>query len=115
MVEFITLLFGHHDSAELTYMKRLMSEIDNRFNRLDNRFDEVKRKIDWSSVEVKFGILEQKIIAVAKEFQKVYSIPASGMKSQARFFVLNNESDFQNSASKLYDGITNENGVFTKS
>ena len=46
IVGFFTGLFGTQESAELSYLKHMFTEIDNRFNRLDGQFDDVKRKIE---------------------------------------------------------------------
>ncbi|CAH1802277.1 unnamed protein product [Owenia fusiformis] len=99
------------DSAELAYLKWMMKNIDNRFNRLDSRFDEVQRMIDWTKVAVNFGQIEQKILAMDVEFRLLYTggAPAANRK---QVFITHFESDYQLSGLKLYNAIVHTQGTF---
>ncbi|CAH1802276.1 unnamed protein product, partial [Owenia fusiformis] len=99
------------DSAELAYLKEMMKNIDNRFNRLDSRFDEVQRMIDWTKVAVNFGQIEQKILAMDVEFKLLYTggAPAANKK---QVFITHFESDYQLSGLKLYNAIVHTQGTF---
>ncbi|ESP03286.1 hypothetical protein LOTGIDRAFT_237783 [Lottia gigantea] len=111
-VSFIMGFFGHSESAELKAIKRLYTEVDNRFDKVDLQFIEVKRLIDWSKIQIQYSDIEQKINAVNQEFENIYKFSIGAVKTTASAFVKNFESDYQNSGSKLYDGIMNEGRVF---
>ena len=90
------------DSAELHYMKNMMKEIDTRFDRLDSRFDDIERKIEWTAKEVTFVQIEQKILAMAQEYEHVYEVPPEGTADQKTLFVQAYKNNYDSSGFNLY-------------
>ncbi|CAH1801663.1 unnamed protein product [Owenia fusiformis] len=110
-LSFILAFIPASDSAVLAYLKDMMENIDNRFNRLDSRFDEIQRLIDWNKVAVNFGQIEQKILAMDVEHRHLYTSGAPPA-NRKRVFVTHFESDFQLSGLKLYNAIVYTHGTF---
>lgn len=100
------------ESAELQYMKKMMKEIDNRFDRFDSRFNDVERLIDWTKVQVNFGQIEQKIMAMAKECEELYKVPPAARANRKDIFVDTYDSDYMNSGIKLYQALVEPGGTF---
>ncbi|CAH1802460.1 unnamed protein product [Owenia fusiformis] len=108
---FVLAFIPSQDSAELAYMKKMMGQIDNRFNVIDNRFNDIERLIDWTKVAVNFGQIEQNINAMHSQYITLYSTnqPSENAK---QLFIINYNSVYQLSALKLYQAITQTHGTF---
>ena len=74
----------------------------------------MKRAIDWRAVEISYGVYERKIRALEVDLNRVYSVSSSNFKIEKDHFLRNFENDFDNSLQKLYDGIVNDDHVFSK-
>jgi hypothetical protein len=92
-----SISFIPSDTAELAFAKKMMKQIDNRFDRVDSQFNNVEKLIQWNAVKVNFGQIEQKILAMSKEFQLMYEVPQSAVENRKILFVNHYHSDYQNS------------------
>ncbi|XP_063447977.1 uncharacterized protein LOC134727526 [Mytilus trossulus] len=110
-IGFIIALFPS-ESKELAYMKEMMKAIDRRFDRMDRRFDNIEQMIKWSVVKISFGQIEQKIKAMTREFEYLYSVPPAAVENRRKLYISNYDSDYQNSGTKLYQSIVNKQGTF---
>ena len=100
------------DSAELAFMKEMMTQIDARFDQMDSRFNDIERLIDWSVVQVNFGQIEQKILAMSEEYEHIYEVPPEATANRKTIFLDAYDSDYQNSGYKLYHAIVEPSGKF---
>ncbi|ESO85276.1 hypothetical protein LOTGIDRAFT_167849 [Lottia gigantea] len=107
-VSFIMGFFRQPESAELKAIKRLYTEVDNRFDKVDLQFIEVKQLIDWSKIQIQYSDIEQKINAANGVFECIYKFSTGALNITTSAFVTNFDNDYQNSGIKLYDGIMNE-------
>ena len=96
------------ESAELAFMKEMMTQIDARFDRLDSRFNDIERLIDWSVQSIKFDQIEEKIVAMARVYELMYEVPPNTTANMKILFLKTYESDYQNSGYKLYHAIVQE-------
>jgi hypothetical protein len=108
----LVMAFIPSESAELKFMKNMMKQIDNRFDRVDSRFNDIERLINWNAVKVNFGQIEQKILAMSKEFQFIYEVPKTAVENRKIIFVNHYNSDYQNSGTKLYQAVIYKQGTF---
>ncbi|CAH1802461.1 unnamed protein product [Owenia fusiformis] len=108
---FVLAFIPSADSAELAYMKDMMKKIDNRFNKVDSRFNDIERLIDWTKVAVNFGQIEQNINAMHSQYITLYTTTPPTANSK-QIFIVNYNSVYQLSALKLYQAITQNQGVF---
>ncbi|CAC5390043.1 unnamed protein product [Mytilus coruscus] len=104
-------VFIPSESKELSYMKEMMKYIDNRFDQMDKRFDSIEQMIKWNVVQVNFGQIEQRIKAMAREYRYLYIVPPAAVENRKKIYISNYESDYQNSGTKLYQSIVNEQGT----
>ncbi|XP_063439612.1 uncharacterized protein LOC134720940 [Mytilus trossulus] len=107
----VVMAFIPSESDELAYMKTMMSNIDNRLDQFDTRFDDVERLIQWNTVEINFGQLEQRIKAVSHQLEIVYSVPSAAVPNRKLIFIDNYDSDYQNSGLKLYQAIVAQHKI----
>ena len=108
----LIMAFIPSDTAELAFAKKMMKQIDNRLDRVDSQFNNVEKLIQWNAVKVNFGQIEQKILAMSKEFQLMYEVPQSAVKNRKILFVNHYHSDYQNSGFKLYHALIGKQGTF---
>ncbi|XP_076106742.1 uncharacterized protein LOC143075263 [Mytilus galloprovincialis] len=108
----VVLAFIPSESDELAFMKNMMKNIDNRLDIMDTRFNDIERLIQWNTVAINFGQLEQRINAVSREFQFIYLVPQDAVENRKLLFISNYDGDYQNSGSKLYDAIVEKHGTF---
>ncbi|XP_076106910.1 uncharacterized protein LOC143075402 [Mytilus galloprovincialis] len=104
--------FFQSESAELAYMKKMMKYIDSRFDQMDKRFDNIEQMIKWNVVQVNFGQIEQRIKAMEHELRNLYSVPSEAVENRKKIYILHYESDYQNSGTKLYHAIVNNQSIF---
>lgn len=113
-VSFVLGFIPGSESAELRYMKEMMTQIENRFDRIDSQLDDVKRLINWNPIRVKFGEIEQIIESMSMEFQHLYKGSTNYLnaaESRKEHFVSTYKADYHNSGYKLYRAIVS-GGVF---
>ena len=106
------MAFIPSESVELKFMKNMMKQIDNRFDRVDSSFTKVLRLIDWNAVKVNFGQIKQKILAMSNEYQFIYEVPKTAVENRKIIFVNHYDSDYQNSGTKLYQAVIHKQGTF---
>ncbi|CAH1802060.1 unnamed protein product [Owenia fusiformis] len=105
------LAFVSTDSAELTYMKEMMTEIDARFSKVEARLGDIQTLIEWTNVEQSLGAIELTVATLDMEFKLFYS--TSGSASEKRIHFINvYDNNYGVSGSKLYLMIVGEGGTF---
>ena len=105
------LSFANTESPELIAIKALARRVDEGFHRIDSQFEDIGRKLDWLPVMIKVMEIEQRIQAVQDQFEILTDVQASEYEDQKEIFIMNYESDYQSSGTKLYEAILNENHV----
>ncbi|XP_061166899.1 uncharacterized protein LOC133175799 [Saccostrea echinata] len=105
----------HPLSTDSSLLKRLLIEVDRQFKSLSMDFKGMMQRLEEQRIQIQLGITEQKIRVAAQELELLHSIPAEAFSEQVQLFILNYESDFQNSAKKLLYSIMNENNLFHRS
>ncbi|XP_071178588.1 uncharacterized protein [Mytilus edulis] len=108
----IVLALNPIESEELSLMKDMMKNIDNRLDQVDNRFNDIERLIKWNVVQINFGQIEQRIKAVSREFQYIYNVPEAAVQNRKELYIWSYKSDYQNSGTKLYQAIVERQGTF---
>lgn len=102
------------ETAELRYMRRMLSTIENRFDRIDVRLDEIARQIDWSRTRTQLYPYERRISSLKIELQRFFN-----SKTNVEFsfynesFVRAYENGIQHSTRMLYNHIVSSNFVFS--
>lgn len=102
------------ETAELRYMRRMLSTIENRFDRIDVRLDEIARQIDWSRTRTQLYPYERRILTLKIELQRFFN---SNTYEEFSFnnesFVRVYENGIQHSTQMLYNHIVSSNFVFS--
>ena len=106
------LAFADTESPELRAIKSLARRVDQGFDQIDTQFADIRREINWLPVRINFMAIEQKIRAVQNEFEHLSRVQASAYWAQKQIFTTNFESDYQNSGTKLYEAIMNQNYLY---
>ncbi|CAH1790624.1 unnamed protein product [Owenia fusiformis] len=101
------------DSAELEFMKNMMTEIDNHFDRVDSRFNDVERLIKWTETAVKFGEIETALNALEEEYRLFYKSTASS-ENVKELFIKRYDSNYRLAGTKLYQALVNPGGTFNE-
>lgn len=102
------------ETAELRYMRRMLSTIENRFDRIDLRLDEIARQIDWSRTRTQLYPYERRILSLKIELQRFFNSKTNGEFSfYNESFVRAYENGIQHSARMLYNHIVSSNFVFS--
>lgn len=96
-------------------LKRLLIEVDRRFKELSFDFQDMMQKLEEQRIQTQLGITEQKIRVAAQELELLHSVPTEAFSEQVQLFILNYESDFQNSAKKLLYSLREDNNMFHRS
>ena len=73
----------------------------------------MKNAIDWSTVVVSYGTYERKIRAAEENLNRIYRVQRQARKNEKNNFIIQYESDFDNSVQKLYDVIVNNDQVIS--
>ncbi|PAA85761.1 hypothetical protein BOX15_Mlig002390g1 [Macrostomum lignano] len=105
---------GSSDSEDLKFARQAFAEINSKLESFTNEFREVKELIDWSAIQVSYGTYERSIRAMKTQLQLLIEAPSSSTEDLRKQFVMKYESDFQNAAEKIYDGIVNGDMIFTR-
>lgn len=86
------LIFGIQasstESTELKYLRNLSESINRRFDQVNVQFNDVKNLIDWSAIQVSYGMLESNIHVVSDHFSRIFQVPESGINHQKTLFVI---------------------------
>lgn len=103
------------NSLDSRLLKNLMIEVDREFKGLSVKLENLIHKMEEHRIQMQLGNTEQKIRVAAQELEILHSVPADAFSEQVRLFILNYESDFQNSAKKLFHSVMSENSIFYQS
>ena len=101
------------DSAELIFMREKFEEVNVKLDIITAEFTEVKNAIDWSTVVVSYGTYERKIRAAEENLNRIYSVQGQTRENEKENFIIQYESDFDNSVQKLYDVIVYNDQVIS--
>ena len=101
------------DSEELIFMREKFEEVNEKLYIITAEFTEVKNAIDWSTVVVSYGTYERKIRAAEENLNRIYRVQRQARKNEKNNFIIQYESDFDNSVQKLYDVIVNNDQVIS--
>lgn len=114
----IKLIFGIQassaESPELKYLRNMSESINRRFDQVNVQFNDVKNLIDWSAVQVSYGMLESNIHAVSDQFSRIFQVPESGANQQKRLFVISYHNGYIDSGSKLFTAFMQDHGVISQ-
>lgn len=103
------------NSLDSRLLKNLMIQVDREFKGLSVKLENLIHKMEEHRIQMQLGNTEQKIRVAAQELEILHSVPADAFSEQVRLFILNYESDFQNSAKKLFHSVMSENSIFYQS
>ncbi|CAH1797746.1 unnamed protein product [Owenia fusiformis] len=107
------MTFVSGDSAELTYMKEMMKEIDRRFGMVDSKLEDIQALIEWSNFERSLRQIELNVQTMDRIYKNFYEF--EGLASdKKRDFSISYESSYDLSGSKLYELAVKESS-FTDS
>lgn len=101
--------------ADVSLLKSLVLEVDREIKGLSVDFEDMIHKMEEQRIQMQLGNTEQKIRVAAQELEILHSVPADAFSEQVNLFILNYESDFQNSAKKLLQSVMSDNNIFYKS
>lgn len=114
----IKLIFGIQasstESPELKYLRNLSESINRRFDQVNMQFNDVKNLIDWSAVQVSYGMLESNIHVVSDQFSRIFQVPESGTIQQKRLFMISYKTGYIDSGSKLFTAFMQDHGVISQ-
>ena len=86
-------------------MRGQFKQINVKLDYITAEFTEVKNAIDWSTVVVSYGTYERKIRAAEENLNRIYRVQRQAREDEKENFIIQYESDFDNSVQKLYDVI----------
>lgn len=102
------------ESTELRYMRRMLSTIENRFDRIEVRLTAIARQIDWSRTRTQLYPYERRILSLQTELQRLYNSRSNeDFSFYNHSFVREYENDYQQSTQLLYEHIVSANFVFS--
>ncbi|XP_052818486.1 uncharacterized protein LOC128244526 [Mya arenaria] len=100
------LSFFGAESPELSLLKHLFTEVENRFDHIDVQFAQLRRQVAFVATQVHFTDLESNINAVHSEFITLTKVTNSaGYKYEAGEFKDTYDRTYESSGIKLYQGI----------
>ncbi|XP_052815076.1 uncharacterized protein LOC128242080 [Mya arenaria] len=103
----LALSFFGKPSAELTLLKTLFTEVENRFDHIDVQFAQLRQQVAFIPTQVHFTDLESNINAVHSEFITLSKTTnLAGYKYEAGEFKNTYDRTYESSGIKLYQGIT---------
>lgn len=108
-----TFTGGSSESAELKYMKEQFAIVNTKLDALEYDFKEVKDLIDWRVVKVNVGRYEGRIRQLTEALTNFVNAPKGAEEVFRMMFVSAYEFDYSDSASKLYNALSNENNIFS--
>ena len=101
------------DSEELIFMREKFEELNVKLDVITAEFTEVKNDFDWRTVVVSFGTYERKIRAAEDNLNRIYRVQGQTRENEKENFIIQYESDFENSVQKLYDVIVYNDQVIS--
>ncbi|XP_062617126.1 uncharacterized protein LOC134278837 [Saccostrea cucullata] len=101
------------ESAELKFMREMLSRIENRFDKVDQKLNEIARRMDWNRAQVQFFTFEKKIKAMKLELEKFYNVSSKDFTTFRDTFTTIYECVYENSAQLLYSHIVSHGSTFS--
>lgn len=101
-------------STELKNLRNLSESINRRFDQVNVQFNDVKNLIDWSAIQVSYGMLESNIHVVSDQFSRIFQVPESGINHQKTLFVISYKNGYIDSGSKLFTAFMQDHGVISQ-
>ncbi|XP_062571167.1 uncharacterized protein LOC134233200 [Saccostrea cucullata] len=101
------------ESAELKFMREMLSRIENRVDKVDQKLDEIARRMDWNRAQVQFFTFEKKIKAMKLELEKFYNVSSKDFTTFRDTFTTIYECVYENSAQMLYSHIVSSGSTFS--
>ena len=93
-------------SAEYQLLKRLFTQVENRFDQVDVQFAALRRQVAFVATQVHFTDLESNINAVHSELKTLSEVTNSaGYRSESHEFVRTFDRTYESSGIKLYNSI----------
>lgn len=102
------------ESHELQYLRNMSESISRRFDQVDSQFNDVKKLINWSAVQVSYGILERNIHTVSGQFNRILQVPESGVNEQRKLFITSYQSGYRDSGTNLFRAFMQDHGVISQ-
>lgn len=102
------------ESTELKYLRNLSESINRRFDQVNVQFKDVKNLIDWSAIQVSYGMLESNIHVVSDHFSRIFQVPESGINHQKTLFVISYKNGYIDSGSKLFTAFMQDHGAISQ-
>ena len=102
----LALSFFGGPSAELTLLKQLFTQVENRFDLIDVQFSQLRRQVAFVATQVHFTDIESNINAVHHEFTLLSKVRnLAGYKYEANEFKRTFDRTYESSGTKLFQGI----------
>ena len=93
-------------SPEYRLLKRLFTEVENRFDQVDVQFAALRRQVAFVATQVHFTDLESNINAVQSGLKVLSQVTNSaGYKSESQEFIHTFDRTYESSGIKLYNAI----------
>lgn len=102
------------ESHELQYLRNMSESISRRFDQVDSQFNDVKKLINWSAVQVSYGMLESNIHIASGQFNRIFQVPESGVNEQRKLFITSYQSGYRDSGTKLFTAFMQDQGVISQ-
>ena len=93
-------------SPEYQLLKKLFTQVENRFDQVDVQFAALRRQVAFVATQVHFTDLESNINAVQSELNVLSQVTNSaGYKSESQEFIHTFDRTYESSGIKLYNAI----------
>ena len=93
-------------SAEYLLLKRMFTQVENRFDKVDVQFAALRRQVAFVATQVHFTDLESNIYAVQTELKVLSQVTNSaGYRSESHEFIHTYDRTYESSGIKLYHAI----------
>lgn len=114
VIDMISLLTGlRQQSAQMKFLREMLLNIENRFDRVDRRLDEIAQKIDWTKSQIQFYEYERRILALKLILDNIYNANNNLVfASYKALFINEYENTYQQSGQLLYGQIVSGEFVF---
>lgn len=116
VIDMLGLLTGlRQESAEMKFLREMLSTIENRFDRINGRLDELAEKIDWTRSQIQFYTYERRILALESKLKNIYFARSEQeLVSFKDSFANEYESTYQQSGLLLFKHIVQSEFVFAR-
>ena len=94
-------------SAEYQLLKRLFTQVENRFDKIDVQFAALRRQVRFVATQVHFTDLESNINAVQSELTTLSKVTNSrDYSSESQDFIATFDRTYESSGIKLFNSIS---------